>query len=70
MYVNDVKKDIKEAKVRGILCAPRIPDMVKKLLTDYGLEWREVERKIIIPDDNQKTLEEFQKELICGKIKS
>ena len=68
MYVNDVKKDIKEANVRGILCAPRVPDMVKNLLSDYALEWREVERKIVIPDDNQKTLEEFQKELLYSKI--
>ncbi len=59
MYVNDIKKDVDEADVRGILCAPRIPDMVKNLLTDYNLEWQEVERKIILPDDNQKTLKEF-----------
>ena len=59
MYVNDVKKDVKEANVRGILCAPRIPDMVKKLLSDYDLEWREVERKIVLPDDYQKTLKDF-----------
>lgn len=60
MYVNDVKNDVKEADVRGILCAPRVPDMVKNLLSDYGLEWREVERKIILPDDWQKTLKDFQ----------
>ena len=59
MYVNDVKKDIKEANVRGILCAPKIPDMVKKLLADYGLEYREVERSVVIADDFQKTLKEF-----------
>lgn len=59
MYVNDVKKEVKEAKVRGILCAPKIPEMVKNLLCDYDLEWREVERQIIIPDDFQKTLKEF-----------
>ena len=61
MYVNDIKKDSKEAKVRGILCAPRIPDMVKNLLSDYDLEWQEVERKIILPDDYQKTLKEYFK---------
>ena len=60
MYVSDIKKDIEEANVRGILCAPRIPDMVKNLLTDYDLEWREVERKVIIPDDFQKTLKDFK----------
>ncbi|UCD13770.1 MAG: endonuclease NucS [Thermoplasmatales archaeon] len=59
MYVNDVKKDVKKANVRGILCAPRIPDMVKKLLSDYGLEWHEVERQVILPDDWQTTLKDF-----------
>jgi len=59
MYVSDVKKDVKEAKVRGILCAPHIPDMVKKLLEDYQLEWREVERRVVLPDDKQRTLKEF-----------
>lgn len=59
MYVNDIKKDSEDADVRGILCAPRIPDMVKNLLSDYGLEWQEVERKAILPDDYQKTLQEF-----------
>jgi RecB family endonuclease NucS len=59
MYVKDTKKDIDKAKVRGILCAPKIPDMVKHLLLDYGLEWMEVERKVMLPDDKQKTLIEF-----------
>lgn len=59
MYVNDIKKDRKEPKVRGILCAPRIPDMVKKLLEEHQLEWREVERNVVLPDNKQKTLKEF-----------
>jgi RecB family endonuclease NucS len=59
MYVNEIKKDVDTANVRGILCAPRIPDMVKKLLNNYGLEWQEVERKIELNDDYQKTLKEF-----------
>jgi hypothetical protein len=59
MYVKDIKKDVDKAKVRGILCAPKIPDMVKHLLSDYGLEWMEVERKVMLPDDKQKTLKEF-----------
>jgi RecB family endonuclease NucS len=59
MYVSDIKKDVDSANVRGILCAPRIPDMVKKLLSDYGLEWQEVERRVVMPDDFQKTLKEF-----------
>ncbi len=59
MYVKDVKKDVDKANIRGILCAPKIPDMVKNLLSEYKLEWIEVERKVILPDDNQKTLKEF-----------
>jgi RecB family endonuclease NucS len=59
MYVNDIKKDRKEPKVRGILCAPRVPDMVKKLLEEHGLEWREIERKVVLPDNRQRTLKEF-----------
>jgi RecB family endonuclease NucS len=59
MYVKDIKKDRKESKVRGILCAPRVPDMVKKLLEEHNLEWREVERKVVLPDNRQRTLKEF-----------
>jgi hypothetical protein len=36
--------------------------MVKHLLSDYGLEWQEVERKVVMPDDYQKTLKEFSKQ--------
>ena len=61
MYVYYIKKDVDEAEVLGILCAPKVPDMVKNLLSDYGLEWQEVERKVILPDDYQKTLQEFSK---------
>jgi RecB family endonuclease NucS len=59
MYVKDIKKDRKESKVRGILCAPRIPNMVKALLKEHDLEWREVERKVVLPDNRQRTLKEF-----------
>ncbi len=59
MYVKDIKKDRKEPTVRGILCAPRVPDMVRRLLEEHGLEWREIERKVILPDDRQRTLKEF-----------
>jgi len=58
-YVNDIKKDFKNVKIRGILCAPKIPEMVKKLLSEYNLEWKEIERKVILYNDNQKTLKEY-----------
>jgi RecB family endonuclease NucS len=59
MYVTDIKRDRREPKVRGILCAPRVPDMVKKLLKEHDLEWREIERKVVLPDDRQRTLKDF-----------
>lgn len=59
MYVNDIQQESDKAIVRGILCAPRIPDMIKNLLLDYNLEWREVKHEIILPDDHQKTLSDF-----------
>ena len=59
MYVNDIQKESDGANVRGILCAPRIPSMIKNLLIDYNLEWKEVEHEIVLPDDYQKTLTDF-----------
>jgi hypothetical protein len=35
--------------------------MVKKLLEEQDLEWREVERKVILPDNRQRTLKDFLK---------
>jgi RecB family endonuclease NucS len=61
MYVNDLKGKGETPTVRGILCAPKIPDMVKHLLADYQLEWKEVERRVILPDDQQRTLETFHR---------
>ena len=61
MCVNDIENDVEEASVRGILCAPRVPDMIKNLLADYNLEWKEVERHVVLPDDFQRSLEEFLK---------
>jgi len=59
MYVDDIKKGCEKTQVRGILCAPRVPDMVKHLLDDYHLEWKEVDHEIVLPDEQQKTLSEF-----------
>ena len=59
MYIKSIKKDRQKPKVRGILCAPRIPNMVKKLLEEQELEWREVKQKVVLPDNRQRTLKEF-----------
>jgi RecB family endonuclease NucS len=58
-YVNDIKRDSKNIKIRGILCAPKIPEMIKTLLSEYNLESKEIKRNVILYDDNQKTLEEY-----------
>jgi RecB family endonuclease NucS len=59
MYVKDIQQQAEKDFVRGILCAPRVPDMIKNLLLDYNLEWKEVDHEIILADDNQKTLSDF-----------
>ena len=56
MYVNDIKRKNREANVRGILCAPRIPKIVKNLLGDYGLEYKEFGWVKEIVDKKQRKL--------------
>jgi len=58
-YVKDIKKDNGNINIRGILCAPRIPEMVRNLLSEYNLEWKEIERNVVINDDDQKTLKDY-----------
>jgi RecB family endonuclease NucS len=60
MYVNDIKKGENDAIIRGILCAPRIPLMIQNLLKDYQLEWKEVNHEIVLADDFQKSLQDFE----------
>ena len=64
MYVKDIKKDREDVSIRGILCAPRIPDMVKNLLSDYELEWREISYPTVLSDDHQKSLDDFSQSKI------
>jgi hypothetical protein len=59
-YVLDFKRKNQTARVRGILIAPKIPEMVKNLLLEKGLEYREVGWEFKNPDDKQKSLEEFR----------
>ncbi len=47
------------ARVRGILCAPTIPAMIRTLLTENGLEWKVFKYEFEQADDAQSTLEEF-----------
>ncbi|MDI6916888.1 MAG: endonuclease NucS [Thermoplasmatales archaeon] len=56
MYVNDIKRKNMEANIRGILCAPRISKIVKNLLEDYGLEYKEFGWVKEIVDKKQRKL--------------
>jgi RecB family endonuclease NucS len=47
------------ARVRGILCAPTIPTMIRTLLTENGLEWQVFKYEFEQADDAQSTLEEI-----------
>jgi hypothetical protein len=58
-YVLDLKRKNPEVEVRGILVAPRIPKMVKNLLREKGLEFKEVGWEFELPDEKQKSLLEF-----------
>ncbi|RZN35487.1 MAG: DUF91 domain-containing protein [Methanosarcinales archaeon] len=46
-------------RVRGILCAPSMPVMIRTLLTENKLEWRVFKCEFEQVDDAQSTLEEF-----------
>ena len=59
MYVNEMNQDNKKIKIRGILCAPRIPTIVKRLLEDYKLEYKEFGWQHELNDDHQKTIDEY-----------
>jgi hypothetical protein len=58
-YVSDLKRKNRNARVRGILVAPRIPEMVKNLLVEKGFEYREVGWEFENPDEKQKSLTDF-----------
>lgn len=46
-------------RVRGILCAPTMPAMIRTLPTENDLEWRVFDYVFEHADDEQRTLEEF-----------
>lgn len=58
-YVHDFKRHNQEAEVRGILCAPRIPAMIRTLLAKKGLEWREFAPEFELADERQTTLDKY-----------
>lgn len=60
-YVQDMKRKNKEAEVRGILCAPRVPPMVQNLLRERGLEYRAYSCSFELSDDKQRTLMDYSK---------
>jgi len=58
-YIKDFKKKNSEVKIRGILIAQRVPTMVRRLLEDRGLEYKELEYEFELVDDKQKSLTEY-----------
>lgn len=58
-YILDLKKHNKAAKVRGILAAPKIPEMIKTLLREKELEYREFNWQFELHPEGQRTLDEF-----------
>ncbi|RLG26147.1 endonuclease NucS [Methanosarcinales archaeon] len=58
-YILDFREKNRRAVVRGILCAPRVPRMVRTLLTDKGFEWREFTPIFEFEDGGQRRLDEF-----------
>jgi len=59
MYINDIKKLNPVAPLRGILVASSVPSLVRNLLEDYGLEYREIRIKPELKQRQQQKLEEF-----------
>lgn len=59
MYIKDLKKGNPDVAIRGILCAPKIPDMVRNLLEDYQLGYKEFGWQHELHDDRQKSLQDF-----------
>ncbi|MFO8133670.1 MAG: endonuclease NucS, partial [Thermoplasmatota archaeon] len=59
MYVRDLRHGNPDAEVRGILCAPRIPEMVRRLLDDYKLEWQEFGWQHELDLDQQHSLDDY-----------
>jgi len=59
-YVLDLEhRHTEPVRVRGILCAPTMPAMIRTLLTENELEWRVFDYVFEQVDDAQSTLNEF-----------
>lgn len=58
-YILDLKRHNKGAMVRGILVAPKIPEMVKTLLKEKNLEFKEVDWQFELHAEGQRTIDEF-----------
>ena len=59
MYMRDIKKLNPTAPLRGILVASSVPSLVRNLLDDYGLEFKEIRIKPELKQRHQQKLEEF-----------
>lgn len=61
-YIADFKRKNEYARVRGILCAPRVPEMIRNILEEKGLEWREVEVEFELADRHQQSLDDYSRQ--------
>ncbi len=58
-YLIDFRKKNKKARVRGILCAPRISTMARTLIAEKGMEYREIGYEFELKDKKQSSLDNF-----------
>jgi RecB family endonuclease NucS len=58
-YILDLKQHNRAARVRGMLVAPKIPEMVKTLLREKKLEYKEFNWQFELHAEGQRTLDEF-----------
>jgi hypothetical protein len=58
-YLLDFKNKNPKAEVRGILCASKIPSMIRTLLASKGMEWREFTPQLQLQEQHQRRLDEF-----------
>jgi endonuclease len=58
-YLIDFRNKNPDAKVRGILCAPRISGMARVLMEEKGMEYREIGYEFELKDKKQRSLDSY-----------
>ena len=59
--IEDMQRKIRETEkeTTDVAFEAKVSAEIIKLLADYNLEWQEVERRVVLSDDWQKTLKDF-----------